>query len=62
MRDFEKEIGKLANRDSKAFFRCVNSKIKTRVGIGNLRTKDRVTLDDDGKMSESFNSYFSNLL
>ena len=59
MRDFEKEIGKLARRDPKAFYRYVNSKTKTRVGIGNLRTEDGIVLTEDGDKAEYFNSYFS---
>ena len=39
VRDFEKEVAKQAKKNPKAFYRYVNSKLKTRTGVGNLHNE-----------------------
>lgn len=52
VREYEREVAKLAKRNLKAFFRHVNSKLKTKNKIADLRTGDNITGDnitDDNK-------------
>lgn len=61
VRDFEKEVAKQAKKNPKAFYRYVNSKLKTRTGVGNLRTKDGDELVNNSEKAEAFSSFFSDV-
>jgi hypothetical protein len=61
VRDYEKEIAKQAKKNPKAFYRHVNSKLKTRAGISDLRTEDGMTISDDQQKAEAFIKFFSSV-
>ena len=46
VKEYEQEIAKMAKNNPKAFYRHVNNKLKTRPGVGDLKTEDRVEVVD----------------
>ncbi len=61
VREFEKEVAKQAKKNPKAFYRFVNSKLRTKPGIGNLTGSDGIEIVDNGEKAEAFNSFFSSV-
>ena len=61
VREYEREIAKLAKKYLKAIYRHVNSKLKTMPGIGDLKTDDGKEVVDAGTKSNIFNEYFSSV-
>jgi len=58
MRDYEKEVAKQAKKNPKDFYKFVNSKLKTKTGIGNFRGDDGVEIDSNREKAETFSSFF----
>ena len=61
MRDYEHEIAKLAKKNPKAFYRYVNTRLKTRVGVKNLKSEDGTTIHDDTDRADAFNGFLSSV-
>ena len=61
VRDYEKEVAKQSKRNPKAFYKYVNSKLKTRSGIGNLRTETGKEVECDKDKADMFNNFFSSV-
>ena len=59
VREFEKEIALQAKKNPKAFYKYVNSKVKTRGSIGNLISDRGEILSDDSKKAQAFNDFFA---
>ena len=59
MREFEKEIAIQAKKNPKAFYKYVNSKVKTRGNIGNLTSETGEILSDDSQKAQAFNDLFA---
>ena len=53
MRDFEQQLAKEVKTNPKAFFKYVQSKTKSKTGIGNLRTEDGLATEDTQKAEKS---------
>jgi len=61
VREYEKEIARLCKKNPKAFYRHVNSKIKTRIGISDIRSNQGVMINDDQQKADEFNKFFSSV-
>lgn len=61
VRNFEKEISKKAKKDPKAFYKYVNSQLKTRNGISELLKDDGTTATNDLEKAETLNEFFSSV-
>ena len=61
VRDFEKDIASIAKKDPKKFFRYVNSKVKTKTGIGDLYSEDGVMTADNKEKANVLNRFFSSV-
>jgi len=59
VRDYEKEVAKLAKKNPKLFYRHVNNKIKTRAGISDLRAVDGSMVEEDQQRAELFSQFFN---
>jgi len=62
VREYEHEIAKQSKRNPKSFFRYVNSKLKTRSGLTDLKSDDGGIISEDDKKASAFNSFFSSVL
>ena len=54
----EIQIAKDAKANQKAFFKYVNSKIKPKEGISNLKMQDEELTENDTKKAEVLNTFF----
>ena len=61
VREHEKEIAMLAKKDPKAFYKHVNSKLKTKIGVADLQTEQGELITEDSQRAELFNSFFSSV-
>ena len=61
VRDYEKEVAKLAKRNPKAFYRYANGKLKTRVRVADQRSENGSTVTNDHEKAEMFNKFFSSV-
>ena len=61
VREFEKNITKEAKSNPKAFYKYVQSKTKSRTGIGDLVTEDGTTTSDDLGKAEALNAFFASV-
>ena len=61
IRDYEAEIAKQAKRNPKAFYRYINSKLKTKTGIADLKDTDGKTVVDSDEKADMFNTFFSSV-
>jgi len=61
VREFEKEIALQAKKNPKAFYKYVNSKVKTRSCITTLTSDKGEILSDDGQKAEAFNDLFASV-
>ena len=59
VREYEKEIAKLSKKNPKAFYRHVNSKLKPRTGMSELKDNNGASIGDDKQKAELFNDFFS---
>ena len=59
VREYEKDIAKKAKKDPKAFYKYVNTKLKTRNRITNLTGDDGTIISEDGDKAEVFSNFFS---
>ena len=50
-----------AKTNPKAFYKYSNSKLKTRVGIGDLRKEDGTTTNSEAEKGEVLNKFFTSL-
>lgn len=60
-RDFEKKLAKESKSNPKAFYKYVNSKLKTKSGIGNLDKPDGGKATTDKEKAESLNQFFTSV-
>jgi len=58
VKEYEREIAKQAKKNPKSFYKYVNTKLKTRARVGNLRTADDNVITEDGDKAETFNSFW----
>ena len=49
----------LAKKDPKAFYRHVNSKLKTKIGVADLQTDQGELITEDSQRAELFNGFFN---
>jgi len=61
VRDYEREVSKLAKWNSNAFFRHVNSKLKTRSRIADLKITDDQVINNNTEKEHKFNEFFSSV-
>jgi len=61
VKEFEKEIAKLAKKDPKKFYRFVNSKLMTRARIPDIELPSGVLTEKDTDKAEAFNEFFSGI-
>ena len=61
VRDYEKEVAKLAKRNPKAFYKYVNSKLKARSVSPQLTTKDGSHITNPKDKANMFNNFFSSV-
>jgi len=61
VREYEKEIAKLSKKNPKAFYRHVNSKLKTRTGMSDLKDNNGASISDDKQKAELFNDFFGTM-
>ena len=61
VREYEKEVAKLAKRNPKPFYKYVNSKLKTRSVSPQLTLKDGSHITDPKEKANMFNNYFSSV-
>ena len=59
MREFEREIALQAKKNPKAFYKYVNSKVKTRCSVGNLTSEKGEILSEDSQKAQAFNDLFA---
>ena len=59
-KQFELKLSKEAKKNPKAFYRYVNSKIKTRSGVANLETQNGLATTDKEK-AETLNNFFTSV-
>jgi hypothetical protein len=57
--EFEKNIALKARKNSKAFYKYVNHKVKTRRCTANLTSDNGEFLNDNGQNAEAFNGFFA---
>ena len=58
IREYEKEIAKQAKQNPKKFYQYVNSKLRTKSAIGDLKADNGNMVDDDTQKAAMFNSFF----
>ena len=58
VRDFQKELSKLAKKTPKAFYKFASSKTKVRQGISDLEKPDGILTTSEEK-AETLNSFFT---
>ncbi|MES9971492.1 MAG: reverse transcriptase family protein, partial [Candidatus Thiodiazotropha sp.] len=58
-RNFEKKISKKAKKESKHFWKYVNSKVKSQSNVTNLQKSDSTLTSSDQEKAEVLNDYFS---
>ena len=58
---YEKEIALQAKKNPKAFYKYVNSKVKTRGSIGNLASESGGIISEDGQKAQAFNDAFASV-
>ena len=61
VKEYETEIAKRAKRNPKAFYKYVNSKLKTRTGIPDLKTENGSAVVNDKVKADMFNKFFSSV-
>ena len=61
VRDYEKEIAKQAKNNPKAFYKFVNSKLKTSHRVNDILAEDNTLVSSDAGKAEVFNTYFSSV-
>ena len=61
VRNYEKEISRKAKKDPKAFYKYVNSKLKTRSGISELQEADGTMATSDNEKADKLNKFFSSV-
>jgi len=61
VREYEKEIAKQAKKNPKAFYRHVNRKLKSKIGISDLKTDQATVISEDQQKADAFNSFFSSV-
>ena len=61
VRDYEREVAKQAKRNPKAFYKFVNSKLKTRTTTADLKTDGGEYVSCDKDKAEMFNKFFSSV-
>lgn len=61
VRDFEREIAKRAKTNPKAFYNFVNSKLRTRAAIGDLRLESGAEVTSESGKADIFNQFFSSV-
>jgi len=59
VRDYEKEVVKKAKKNPKAFYKFVNSKLKTSYRMNDILSGDDNLVSSDPGKAEVFNTYFS---
>ena len=58
-RNYERQLVQNIKSKPKAFWQCINSKVKTRPSITELLRSDGTTSSSDAEMANLFNDYFS---
>jgi hypothetical protein len=61
VRDFEREIAKRAKTNPKAFYSFVNSELRTRSTIGDLRLENGEDVTSESGKTDVFNQFFSSV-
>jgi len=61
VRDYEREVSKLAKWNPKSFFRHVNIKLKTRSRIADLKITDDQVINENMEKAYKFNEFFSSV-
>jgi Reverse transcriptase (RNA-dependent DNA polymerase)/Endonuclease-reverse transcriptase len=61
VREYEKEVARLAKKNPKAFYRYVNSKMKIRTTVADLKAEDGSLLHENGDKAEKFSQFFSSV-
>ena len=59
VRDFQKELSKLAKKNPKAFYKFASSKAKVRQCISDLEKPDGILTTSDKEKAETLNSFFT---
>lgn len=58
VRDYQKEIAVKAKKNPKEFYKYVNSKLRTRTGVADLKKSDGTEIRNDKEKAEEFNGFF----